>query len=167
MGQPNQDYRDLKLLTSWQDQLYGAVCFSVINSVEKVRRFDVHRDVHRELPPPGASTRCHMLLWDVRRCGMRHCRTYISRKGCQLCYLATQCTYGSSPGNVGVANAWCWCCVCLCVCCTPPNCMQILRFSLVDPWMHDKNDGFPLLYIRSHAARLPGRWVQGGGVRQP
>jgi hypothetical protein len=34
---------------------------------------------------------------------------------------------------------------------------QILRFSLVDPWMHDKNDGFPLLYIRSHAARLPGR----------
>jgi hypothetical protein len=35
--------------------------------------------------------------------------------------------------------------------------MQILRLSLVDPWMHDKNDGFPLLYIRSHAARLPGR----------
>jgi hypothetical protein len=35
--------------------------------------------------------------------------------------------------------------------------MQILRFSLVDPWMHDKSDGFPLLYIRSHAARLPGR----------
>jgi hypothetical protein len=31
-----QDYRDLKLLTSWQDQLYAAVCFSVINSVEKV-----------------------------------------------------------------------------------------------------------------------------------
>lgn len=34
---------------------------------------------------------------------------------------------------------------------------QILRLSLVDPWMHDKSDGFPLLYIRSHAARLPGR----------
>lgn len=31
-----QDYRDLQLLTSWQDQLYAAVCFSVINSVEKV-----------------------------------------------------------------------------------------------------------------------------------
>jgi len=38
-------------------------------------------------------------------------------------------------------------------------CTQILRFSLVDPWMHDKNDGFPLLYIRSHAARLPARCV--------
>lgn len=35
--------------------------------------------------------------------------------------------------------------------------VQILRLSLVDPWMHDKNDGFPLLYVRSHAARLPGR----------
>ena len=35
--------------------------------------------------------------------------------------------------------------------------VQILRLSLVDPWMHDKKDGFPLLYIRSHAARLPGR----------
>lgn len=32
-----QDYRDLKLLSIWQDQLYAAVCFSVINSVEKVR----------------------------------------------------------------------------------------------------------------------------------
>lgn len=33
---PQQDYRDLQLLTSWQDQLYAAVYFSVINSVEKV-----------------------------------------------------------------------------------------------------------------------------------
>jgi hypothetical protein len=31
-----QDYRDLDILTDWQDQLYAAVCFSVINSVEKV-----------------------------------------------------------------------------------------------------------------------------------
>lgn len=31
-----QDYRTLDLLTSWQDQLYAAVCFSAINSVEKV-----------------------------------------------------------------------------------------------------------------------------------
>jgi hypothetical protein len=32
-----QDYRDLDILTDCQDQLYAAVCFSVINSVEKVQ----------------------------------------------------------------------------------------------------------------------------------
>jgi hypothetical protein len=29
----------------------------------------------------------------------------------------------------------------------------------VDPWLHELNDGFPLLYVRSHAARLPGDLV--------
>jgi hypothetical protein len=39
------------------------------------------------------------------------------------------------------------------------------RFSVVDPWMHEKNDGFPLLYVRSHAARLPGSVVRDWLVR--
>jgi hypothetical protein len=68
--------RDLNVLTSYSDQLYAAVCFTVINSIEKV-----------------------------------------------------------------------------------------LRLSVVDPWMHDKGDGFPLLYVRSHAARLPGSFVRDFLVR--
>lgn len=32
--------------------------------------------------------------------------------------------------------------------------------SLVDPWLHEKGDGFPILYVRSHAARLPGGLVR-------
>lgn len=68
--------RDLRLLTSYQDQLYAAVCFSVINTVEKV-----------------------------------------------------------------------------------------FRYSLVDPWMHERGDGFPLLYMRSHAARLPSSLVRDWLVR--
>eukprot|EP00878_Enallax_costatus_P032257 GHUV01035405.1.p1 GENE.GHUV01035405.1~~GHUV01035405.1.p1 ORF type:complete len:129 (-),score=18.66 GHUV01035405.1:182-568(-) len=39
------------------------------------------------------------------------------------------------------------------------------RFSVVDPWMHEKGDGFPLLYVRSHAARLPGSVVRDFLVR--
>lgn len=39
------------------------------------------------------------------------------------------------------------------------------RFSLVDPWLHEKGDGFPLLYVRSHAARLPGSVVRDFLVR--
>lgn len=35
-----------------------------------------------------------------------------------------------------------------------------LRMSLVDPWLHEKDDGFPILYVRSHAARLPGGLVR-------
>jgi hypothetical protein len=31
--------------------------------------------------------------------------------------------------------------------------------------MHEKNDGFPLLYVRSHAARLPGSVVRDWLVR--
>jgi hypothetical protein len=62
---------DLQLLSSYQDQLYAALCFCVLNSVEK-----------------------------------------------------------------------------------------LLRMSLVDPWMHDKGDGFPILYVRSHAARLPGGLIR-------
>lgn len=34
----SQDVKDLHLLTSLHDQLYAAVCFSVINSVEKMFR---------------------------------------------------------------------------------------------------------------------------------
>lgn len=34
------------------------------------------------------------------------------------------------------------------------------RMSLVDPWLHEKNDGFPILYVRSHAARLPAGLVR-------
>jgi len=30
----------------------------------------------------------------------------------------------------------------------------------VDPWLHEKNDGFPILYVRSHAARLPAGLVR-------
>lgn len=71
-----QDVKDFHLLTSYHDQLYAALCFTVINSIEKV-----------------------------------------------------------------------------------------LRFSVVDPWMHDKGDGFPLLYVRSHAARLPGSVVRDWLVR--
>lgn len=63
--------KHLELLSSYQDQLYAALCFSVINSIEKV-----------------------------------------------------------------------------------------LRMSLVDPWLHEKRDGFPILYVRSHAARLPGSVVK-------
>jgi hypothetical protein len=37
---------------------------------------------------------------------------------------------------------------------------KILRMSLVDPWLHDKDDGFPILYVQSHAARLPGDLVR-------
>ena len=32
--------------------------------------------------------------------------------------------------------------------------------SLVDPWLHEKGDGFPILYVRSHAARLPAGLVR-------
>ena len=32
--------------------------------------------------------------------------------------------------------------------------------SLVDPWLHEKGDGFPILYVRSDAARLPGGLVR-------
>lgn len=35
-----QDVRDLHLLDSYHDQLYAAVCFSVINSIEKIFRYD-------------------------------------------------------------------------------------------------------------------------------
>ncbi|KAF8059651.1 NLRC3 [Scenedesmus sp. PABB004] len=42
---------------------------------------------------------------------------------------------------------------------------KILRFSVVDPWMHERGDGFPLLYVRSHAARLPGSLVRDWLVR--
>jgi hypothetical protein len=44
----SQDVHDLNLLTSWHDQLYAAVCFSVINSVEKVR-VHVHAHAHSML----------------------------------------------------------------------------------------------------------------------
>jgi hypothetical protein len=37
---------------------------------------------------------------------------------------------------------------------------KLLRLSAVDPWAHDPGDGFPLLYVRSHAARLPGSLVR-------
>lgn len=31
-----------------------------------------------------------------------------------------------------------------------------VRFSLADPWMHAKlDDGYPLVYMRSNAARIP------------
>jgi hypothetical protein len=43
--------------------------------------------------------------------------------------------------------------------------LRLRRFSIVDPWMHEKNDGFPLLYVRSHAARLPGSVVRDWLVR--
>lgn len=36
---------------------------------------------------------------------------------------------------------------------------------MVNPWMHEKGDGFPLLYVRSHAARLPGSLVRDFLVR--
>uniref|UniRef100_A0A383WCR9 Uncharacterized protein n=1 Tax=Tetradesmus obliquus TaxID=3088 RepID=A0A383WCR9_TETOB len=75
-GKLRKDVLNLDILTSYHDQLYAAVCFSVINSVEKM-----------------------------------------------------------------------------------------FRFSAVDPWMHEKNDGFPLLYVRSHAARLPGSVVRDWLVR--
>ena len=32
---------------------------------------------------------------------------------------------------------------------------KLLRLTLADPWMHDGRDGFPLLYVRSNAARVP------------
>lgn len=36
------------------------------------------------------------------------------------------------------------------------NCLdKILRMTQMDPWMHADMDGFPLLYVRSNAARLP------------
>jgi len=37
---------------------------------------------------------------------------------------------------------------------------KLARLSAVDPWAHDPGDGFPLLYVRSHAARLPGSLVR-------
>jgi hypothetical protein len=37
---------------------------------------------------------------------------------------------------------------------------KLLRLSAVDPWAHDPGDGFPLLYVRSHAARLPASLVR-------
>jgi hypothetical protein len=37
---------------------------------------------------------------------------------------------------------------------------RVPRLSLVDPWLHEKSDGFPILYVRSHAARLPGGLVR-------
>eukprot|EP00877_Chromochloris_zofingiensis_P010644 jgi/Chrzof1/5833/Cz16g17160.t1 len=70
-GRLVQNVKQLDILSSYQDQLYAAVCFSVINSLEK-----------------------------------------------------------------------------------------IFRMSLVDPWLHEKGDGFPILYVRSHAARLPGGLVR-------
>ncbi|KAI8472414.1 MAG: hypothetical protein J3K34DRAFT_519751 [Monoraphidium minutum] len=36
----------------------------------------------------------------------------------------------------------------------------LTRLSMIDPWLHEKNDGFPVLYVRSHAARLPGGLVR-------
>ncbi len=33
---------------------------------------------------------------------------------------------------------------------------RFIRMSLADPWLHPLNeDGYPLLYMRSNAARLP------------
>lgn len=35
-------------------------------------------------------------------------------------------------------------------------CCRSVRFSLADPWMHAKlDDGYPLVYMRSNAARIP------------
>jgi hypothetical protein len=35
-----QDIRDIKILSDYRSQLYAAVCLSVINSLEKILRFD-------------------------------------------------------------------------------------------------------------------------------
>ena len=37
-ARPPQDIRDINLLTDYRDQLYGAVCLSVVNSLEKFLR---------------------------------------------------------------------------------------------------------------------------------
>jgi hypothetical protein len=38
-----QDVLSLDVLHSYKDQLYGAVCFSVINSIEKILRMSLVR----------------------------------------------------------------------------------------------------------------------------
>lgn len=46
-----QEIKDLNLLQSYEDQLYGAVCFSVINALEKILRMSLVRlEVHGRLP---------------------------------------------------------------------------------------------------------------------